>query len=106
MPIPGWIPSAPSLRPASLLALLAVATPAIANMAEPPQPRSVRAGSAAGEITGGLSGIRVLRERLLIDLRPVADAKPAVVEATYRLRNEAAAREVTLWFVADALTSG
>lgn len=91
--------------PVVALALLAAATVGRANMAEPPAPQSIQAGSAAGELSGGLAGIRVVDEQLRIDLRPLAEGGAAQVEATYRLHNQGGGRELTLWFVAHALFS-
>lgn len=90
---------------ALLSAALLLGLPALlwANMAEPPEPAPLRAGGPAGEPAGGLRDVVVEHERLLIDLRPLAKAKPAMVEATYRTRNDGAARTVRLLFVADGL---
>ncbi|HEX8361226.1 MAG TPA: hypothetical protein VF613_14020 [Longimicrobium sp.] len=91
-------------RPALLAALLATVPVAVwANMAEPPEPAPVRAGDVLGEPAGGLRDVFVEHERLNVDLRPLAKAKPAVVEATYRTRNDGAPRTLDLLFVADGL---
>lgn len=91
-------------RPALIAALLAILPVALwANMAEPPEPAPVRAGDVPGEPAGGLRDVFVEHERLVVDLRPLAKAKPAIVEATYRTRNDGAARTLQLLFVADGL---
>ena len=81
--------------------LLSAATAARANMAEP-RP-AWRAGEVGGEPGGGLKAVHILRETLLIDLRPLRSGRPARVEATYRLRNEGGERAFDLVFVAAAL---
>jgi hypothetical protein len=88
---------------AALLAAAALAAPALlaANMANPVQP-----GDVVGEPSAALAGVTVEREALSIDLRPLERRAPAVVEATYRLRNDGPARELPLVFVADALAAG
>lgn len=91
-------------RAAALAALLTVATPALANMAEPPAPQTVRAGTVAGEPSGVLRRVAVVEERLRIDLRPLARDGSGLVEASYRVRNDGAAAEATLWFVAEGFT--
>jgi hypothetical protein len=92
------------MRSLSLAALLAILPVALwANMAEPPEPAPIRAGDALGEPAGGLRSVFVEHETLRMDLRPLADGKPAVVEATYRTRNDGAARTLRLLFVADGL---
>lgn len=90
-----------ALLPVALL----LALPALlwANMAEPPEPAPLRPGGPAGEPAGGLRDVVVEHELLQIDLRPLAKAKPAMVDATYRIRNDGAARTVRLLFVADGL---
>lgn len=77
-----------------LLAALAPA-PARANIIGP---YAVN-GSAAGEPVA-LAGLRVARERLTLDLRPLARRRNAVVEAHYLIVNEGAVRRVPLVFVA------
>ncbi|HEV2861753.1 MAG TPA: hypothetical protein VGX48_12150 [Pyrinomonadaceae bacterium] len=52
---------------------------------------------------GGLSRVHILREALLIDLRPLRVGRPALVDATYRVRNDGEARDVELVFVAAGL---
>ena len=82
------------MRPlAFLLALLAA--PASANMASPVEP-----GAPAGEPAASLAGLRVAREALTIDLRPLARTRLAVVEAEYRIVNPGPARVVPLEFLA------
>ena len=66
-----------------LLLLLLAAGPAHANMASPVEP-----GTPAGEPAAALAGLRVARETLTLDLRPLGIGRPyAVVEATYRIVN-------------------
>jgi hypothetical protein len=77
-----------------------------ANMAAPPPERTVHAGSPLGEPAGGLKDVFIEHETLRIDLRPLADAKPVWVEATYRVRNDGAARPIDLLFVANGLARG
>jgi hypothetical protein len=79
-------------------ATLALPTPARGNMANP-----VRAGARVGEPAAGLEHLFVRGERLSVDLRPLAGGGEARVEAVYDLRNDGAARTVSLVFVADAL---
>ena len=88
-----------------LAALLVVPASARGNMAEP-YTGPARAGHAAGEPSGGLRQVFIERERLRIDLRPLADDRPARVEAVYRLRNDGPARVLDLVFVAAALAEG
>ena len=76
------------------------------NMAAPPDPATVRHGSRVGEPAGGVRDVTIERETLHIDLRPLADAKPARVDATYRLRNDGPARTLDLLFVANGLANG
>jgi hypothetical protein len=88
------------LFPAVLLAVGALLAPTVArgNMAAPWHP-----GMAVGEPAAGLEKLTVLRERLTIDLRPLAGGEAAVVAAVYRVRNDGPARQVPLVFVADGL---
>jgi len=92
---------------AALLAAALLALPASgrANMAEP-YTGPARAGHAAGEPAGGLREVFIQRERLRMDLRPLADDEPARVEAVYRVRNDGPARTLDLVFVAAALAAG
>ena len=103
-------PHTPALRRFRALVpgALLLALPALlwANMAEPPEPAPLRPGGSAVEPAGGLRDVVVEHERLLIDLRPLAKAQPAMVDATYRTRNDGAARTVRLLFVADGLGGG
>lgn len=88
----------------ALLLLLALpAHEARANMAAR-QPEA-RPGDRLGEPSGALKSIHIEREKLLIDARPLADGRPAIVEATYRVRNDGGAQTVELIFVAAALAS-
>jgi hypothetical protein len=100
----------PHLRLATIAAaMLSVAVPrqaAWANMAAPPDPHTVHAGSRLGEPAGGLKDVFIEHETLRFDLRPLADGKPAWVEATYRERNDGAARALELLFVANGLARG
>jgi hypothetical protein len=90
--------------PALLLA--APRTAAWANMAAPPDPRTLRAGTPLTEPMGGLRDVFIEHETLTFDLRPIEEAKLARVEAVYRVRNDGPARTLDLLFVADGLTSG
>lgn len=59
-----------------------------------------RAGSDAGELIGtGLEELAIVRERLSLDLRPLAQGRPLPVTAIYEIRNDGAARVVDLLFV-------
>jgi hypothetical protein len=84
--------------PVALVLLIEIAgpSPAWANMAAP-----WKAGSRVAE-PAGLKSVVIESENLVIDLRPLASAFPAVVEATYRLRNAGERREVDLVFVAGS----
>ena len=85
----------PALRLAPLLLLL-TAAPALANMASPVQP-----GAPAGEPAAALDGLRIARETLTLDLRPLGLGQYyALVEAVYRVVNPGEARRVPLEFVA------
>ena len=77
-----------------LLSLL-LATAASANMASPVEP-----GAPAGEPAASLAGLRVAREALTLDLRPLARTRLAVVQAEYRIVNAGPARVVPLEFLA------
>ncbi|HEX9951802.1 MAG TPA: hypothetical protein VGB53_08545 [Rubricoccaceae bacterium] len=87
----------------SLLALaiaLAIAAPAWANMANPVQP-----GTPAGEPAAALAGLRIARETLTLDLRPLGraragDVRFATIEAVYGIVNDGAARRLPIEFVA------
>ena len=77
------------------LLLVVAAAPARANMASPTEP-----GTPAGEPAADLAGLRVARETLTLDLRPLARDRLAVVEAEYRIVNPGATRVVPLQFLA------
>ncbi len=83
---------------ASLSSLITVK--ALANMANP-----VKAGSAVGEPSGDLKSLHIERETLELDLRPLAQGSAAIIEATYRVRNEGETRTLDLIFVANAMTA-
>lgn len=83
-------------------AFLSTSSTARANMAAR-QPESRPGARVAEPDGGGLKAIHILRETLLIDLRPLGARRPALVEATYRVRNDGDARDVDLVFVAAAL---
>lgn len=85
-----------SLRALARGALLVLAFPAVlfANMADPSRP-----GDAPGEPSAALAGLVVEHESLRVDL----SATPAIVEAVYTIRNDSAAREVGLEFLALGL---
>ncbi|MDQ3856400.1 MAG: hypothetical protein M3281_08430 [Chloroflexota bacterium] len=69
-----------------------------ANMANPHQD-----GDPIGEPSGALEDVVVARETLLIDLRPLATGNPALVSATYEVRNAGPRRTLQLVFVAPSL---
>ena len=85
-----------------LTAFLSISSTARANMAER-KPASRPGARVAEPDGGGLKQIHILRETLLIDLRPLRGGRPALVEATYRVRNDGEARDVDLVFVAAGL---
>jgi len=92
---------------ASALLLLAIPRAAAwANMAAPPEPHTVHAGSRLGEPAGGLRGLFIEHETLRLDLRPLAKGRPVWVEAAYRVRNDGPARDLDLLFVANGLARG
>src|SRR5206468_1311808 len=98
-----------SLRTCFIALVLLLALPLAtgwANMAAPPEPYTVRAGSAAGEAMGGLRDVFIEHETLRLDLRPLEDGRPARVDAAYRVRNDGAARALDLLFVANGLARG
>ena len=71
-----------------LLLLLLLAPAASANMASPVQP-----GTPAGEPIAALEGLRIAREALTLDLRPLGlGRRYGVVEAEYRIVNMGGAR--------------
>ena len=92
--------SRPALALCLILAVGLLGTPAaaLANMANPWQP-----GDPLGEPTGALRAIAIEREDLAIDLRPLAAGEPARVTATYRVRNDGTAQQLSLLFIAAAL---
>ena len=76
--------------------LLLTALPAGAALASPAEP-----GTPAGEPTASFAGLRVVREALTLDLRPLGSGRPfGLVEATYRVVNAGGARTVPLEFLA------
>lgn len=74
---------------------------AAANMAPPWQP-----GDAVGEPQGELSEMHIEHEQLTFDLRPLALGDPALVSATYQVRNDGETKDVDLVFVATGLAHG
>lgn len=90
----------------TLLLLSVPRAAAWANMAEPPEPYTVRAGSRVGEPAGGLRDVFIEHEALRFDLRPLAKGRPVWVEAVYRVRNDGPARALDLLFVANGLARG
>lgn len=88
----------------ALATLFAPHGAALANMAA--RRPEARAGEEVREPFGLFESVHIEREALLVDLRPLADLRPAVVEATYRVRNDGEARAVELVFVADGLSTG
>lgn len=83
-----------------LCALSLTPLKALANMSSP-----VKAGSALGEPSVDLKSIRIERETLNIDMRPLANGSPAIIEAIYKVLNDGDKRALDLIFVADALTA-
>lgn len=86
------------------LLLLSAAAGARANMAVR-QPES-RPGDAPREPAGGLKSVRILSETLVLDMRPLKQLRPAVVEATYVVSNEADEHSLELVFVAASMRPG
>jgi hypothetical protein len=81
----------------------AVLVAALLSLSVPPARANIGErwwGRHASEPLGGLRAVEVVRERLRIDLRPLARAEPAGVEATYRLRNRGPAQRLDLVFIA------
>src|SRR4051812_16412706 len=79
---------------------LVCATPLRANVGPP---------SSGGQVVrepGGLDQVTITRETLTIDLRPLADARPARVEAVYRLDNTGSERTLDLRFLAGSPADG
>jgi hypothetical protein len=96
-----------SIGLAAAAALVALpASSAWGNMAAPPPPQTVHHGAPLGEPAGALRGVFIERETLRMDLRPLRDGKPALVEAVYRVRNDGPARTLDLLFVANGLAHG
>jgi hypothetical protein len=91
---------------AALLLLMVPRAAAWANMAAPPEPHTVHAGSRLGEPAGGLRGLFIEHETLRFDLRPLSKRRPVLVEAAYRVRNDGPARALDLLFVANGLARG
>jgi hypothetical protein len=88
----------------SCLLILSAAASARANMAAR-HPES-RPGDAPREPAGGLKSVRILSETLVIDLRPLKELRPAAVEATYVVSNEAGEHSLDLVFVAASMRPG
>lgn len=88
----------------TLLLLLSAAAGARANMAAR-QPAS-RPGDAPHEPEGGLKSERILSETLVLDMRPLKERRPAVVEATYVVNNDAGEHSLELVFVAASMRPG
>jgi hypothetical protein len=88
----------------TLLLLLSAAAGARANMAAR-HPDS-RPGDAPREPEGGLKSERILSETLVIDMRPLKERRPAVVEATYVVNNDAGEHSLELVFVAASMRPG
>lgn len=86
------------------LLFLSAAAGARANMAVR-QPES-RPGDAPREPAGGLKSVRILSETLLIDMRPLKQLRPVIVEATYLVSNEADEHSLDLVFVAASMRPG
>ncbi|HEX8959863.1 MAG TPA: hypothetical protein VF770_08575, partial [Solirubrobacterales bacterium] len=83
---------------ALLIGALAAPAVAFANMAPPWLP-----GDVVGEPRGGARSVAIEREALAIDLRPLAAGDPAQVTATYHVRNDGPAQDLSLLFVATGL---
>src|SRR4051794_38024309 len=49
----------------------------------------------------GLKNVAITQERLVIDLRPLAEANPVRVEVTYDLSNAGVSRQLDLLFVSS-----
>ncbi len=81
----------------TLILLLILSLPALANMASPARP-----GALHGEPTG-LEKIKISREELMIDLRPLLNAEKTFVEATYFLENIGVEKELKLVFAFGTL---
>lgn len=79
---------------ATLLLVVALPTHLAGNMAEP-----VERGAPMGEPSGGLATMTIEHETLLLDLRPLRDAKPAWIDVTYAIRNDGPRRTLDLVFV-------
>ncbi|MBA4187311.1 MAG: hypothetical protein C0467_04750 [Planctomycetaceae bacterium] len=76
----------------SALNLALLAAPVAANVGPP---------ATGGQVTGepvGIRHIQIVREKLVIDLRPVARDQKAMVEATYQLQNNGAEQSLDLLF--------
>ena len=61
--------------------------------------------SSGGHLTAeplGVIDVDILHEQLKIDLRPLANNKPALVEAIYDLKNDADEKVLELVFVSGA----
>jgi len=69
-----------------------------ANMANPYQE-----GDQVGEPTGDLRSVAIEHEALVMDLKGLAQDGPALVTATYDVRNDGATKRLNLLFVATAL---
>src|SRR5262245_15376200 len=80
----------------SVCALLCIAPCASANIG------AKWRGAYATEPHGGLAQVAITREKLTIDLRPLADLQPVQVEATYQLDNAGSTQRLDLVFVAGS----
>jgi hypothetical protein len=76
----------------ALILLIILPFNAFANMASPARP-----GALHGE-PSGLEKIKISREELMVDLRPLLNGEKTSVEATYFLENIGAEKEVNLVF--------
>ena len=83
------------------LALGLLPAVALANMANP-----VQTGSLAAEPAAELADVKIESEELRLDARPLLRSRDVLVEATYHLRNDGAARTVPMVFVAAAMGKG
>jgi hypothetical protein len=99
-------------RRVAALAILAVFLVVISLLTRPARVRAnaaekkpaTRSGDRLRDPQGELKSVHIEHELLLIDMRPLAQGRPVVVEANYQVRNKGEGRAVELVFVAPALT--
>lgn len=96
-----------ALRGSALVAILVLAgTPSWPATAWADAAPLWQPGDAIGEPTGAVAHVAITHEDLAFDLRPLVDAKPVTVSATYQLRNDSAAASAPLVFLADHALTG